>query len=57
LQGTSRDVTDAEIGAGRVRVEQVKVAHDALDSLVTLLQLSGQLERLPDFLGAGRGGR
>lgn len=53
LQGTSRDVTDAQIGAGRVRVEQARAAHDALDALVTLLQVSGQLERLPDFLGAG----
>jgi outer membrane protein TolC len=53
LQGTSRDVTDAQIGAGRVRVEQARAAHEALDALVTLLQVSGQLERLPDFLGAG----
>jgi len=53
LQGTSRDVTDAEIGAGRVRVEQARAAHDALDALVSLLQVSGQLERLPDFLSNG----
>lgn len=53
LQGTSRDVTDAQIGAGRVRVEQARAAHEALDALVTLLQVSGQLERLPDFLGPG----
>ncbi len=53
LQGTSRDVTDAEIGAGRVRVEQARAAHEALDAMVTLLQVSGQLERLPDFLGGG----
>jgi outer membrane protein TolC len=57
LQGTSRDVTDAEIGAGRVRVEQARAAHEALDALVTLLQVSGQLERLPDFLtGTAAGG-
>lgn len=53
LQGTSRDVTDAEIGAGRVRVEQARAAHEALDALVTLLQVSGQLERLPDLLSGG----
>lgn len=53
LQGTSRDVTDAQLGAGRVRVEQARAAYDALDALVTLLQASGQLERLPEFLGAG----
>lgn len=53
LQGTSRDVTDAEIGAGRVRVEQARAAHEALEALVSLLQVSGQLERLPDFLSSG----
>jgi len=50
LQGTSRDVTDAELAAGRVRVEQAKAAHEYLEALVSLLQISGQIDRLPDFL-------
>lgn len=54
LQGTSRDVTDAELGAGRVRVEQARAAHDAILALISLLQVSGQLHRLPEFLPATR---
>lgn len=54
LQGTSRDVTDAELGAGRVRVEQARAAHDAMLALISLLQVSGQLHRLPEFLPATR---
>lgn len=50
LQGTSRDVTDAQLGAGRVRVEQARAAHEYLEALVSLLQVSGQVDRLPDFL-------
>lgn len=50
LQGTSRDVTDAELAAGRVRVEQARAAHEYLEALVSLLQISGQIDRLPDFL-------
>jgi len=50
LQGTSRDVTDAQLAAGRVRVEQARAAHEYLEALVSLLQVSGQVDRLPDFL-------
>lgn len=56
LQGTSRDVTDAELAAGRVRVEQVRAAHEYLEALVSLLQISGQVDRLPDFLPPGTKG-
>lgn len=50
LQGTSRDVTDAQLAAGRVRVEQAKAAQEYLEALVSLLQISGQVNRLADFL-------
>jgi outer membrane protein TolC len=52
MQGTSRDVTDAALAAGRVRVEQARAAHDYVEALVSLLQVSGQLHRLPDYLVA-----
>jgi len=55
LQGTSRDVTDAELATGRVRVEQARAAHDHLEALVSLLQVSGQMHRLPDFLPTAQG--
>lgn len=50
LQGTSRDVTDATLGSGRVRVEQARAAQDYIEALVALLEITGQLHRLPDFL-------
>ena len=50
LQGTSRDVTDAQLAAGRVRVEQAQAAYEYLDALVSLLEVSGQVDRLPQFL-------
>lgn len=50
LQGTSRDVTDAQLAAGRVRVEQAQAAFDYIDALVSLLEISGQVDRLPQFL-------
>lgn len=50
LQGTSRDVTDAQLVAGRVRVEQAQAAYEYLDALVSLLEVSGQIDRLPEFL-------
>lgn len=50
LQGTSRDVTDAELAAARVRVEQARAAHDYVEALADLLQASGQPEQLPAYL-------
>lgn len=50
LQGTSRDVTDAQLAAGRARVEQAQAAYEYLDALVSLLEVSGQVDRLPEFL-------
>lgn len=53
LQGTSRDVTDAQLAAGRVRVDQAKAAYEYLEALVSLLEVSGQIEGLPAFLPRG----
>ncbi len=50
LQGTSRDVTDAQLATGRVRVEQAQAAYEYLDALVSLLEVSGQVDRLLEFL-------
>lgn len=52
LQGTSRDVTDATIGVGRVRVEQALAAQEYIEALVQLLEVSGQVHRLPDFIAS-----
>ncbi len=51
LQGTSRDVTDAELVAARARVEQALAAYEYVDALINLMEVSGQMERLPEFLG------
>lgn len=55
LQGTSRDVTDAELAAARARVEQALAAYDYVDALINLLEVSGQMERLPEFLALAGG--
>ena len=43
-------MTDAQLAAGRVRVEQAQAAYEYLDALVSLLEVSGQVDRLPEFL-------
>jgi len=50
MQGTSRDVTDAQLAAGRVRVEQARAAHEYIEALLSLLQVSGQVDRLAEYL-------
>jgi outer membrane protein TolC len=50
LQGTSRDVTDAELMAASARVEQALAAYEFVDALISLMEVSGQMERLPEFL-------
>ncbi|MGY6552883.1 MAG: TolC family protein [Erythrobacter sp.] len=50
LQGTSRDVTDAALVAASARVEQALAAYEYLDALINLMEVSGQMERLPEFL-------
>jgi outer membrane protein TolC len=56
LQGTSRDVTDAELVAASARVEQALAAYEYVDALINLMEVSGQMERLPDYLVATGGG-
>jgi len=48
-QATSLDVVDAELGMGRVRVERAQAAYDYVIALAQLLELSGQITRMPDF--------
>ncbi len=57
VQGTSRDVTDAELVAASARVEQALAAYDYVDALINLMEVSGQMERLPDYLEAAGGGQ
>lgn len=52
LQGVSRDVTDAQLQVGRVRVEQAQAAYEQVDALVSLLAASGQMQRLGEFVPA-----
>ena len=57
LQGTSRDVTDAELVAASARVEQAMAAYEYVDALINLMEISGQMERLPEYLAAAGGGQ
>ena len=57
LQGTSRDVTDAELVAASARVEQALAAFEYVDALINLMDVSGQMERLPDYLVTAGGNR
>ena len=57
VQGTSRDVTDAEVMAASARVEQALAAYEYLDALISLMEVSGQMERLPEFLVTTEGGQ
>ena len=55
LQGTSRDVTDAELLAASARVEQALAAYEYVDALINLMEVSGQMERLPEYLALAGG--
>ncbi|MFN4037854.1 MAG: TolC family protein [Erythrobacter sp.] len=55
LQGTSRDVTDAELLAASARVEQALAAYEYVDALISLMEVSGQMERLPEYLALAGG--
>ncbi len=55
VQGTSRDVTDAQLAANRARVEQALAAYEYVDALIALLEVSGQIARLPEFLALAGG--
>jgi outer membrane protein TolC len=57
VQGTSRDVTDAELVAASARVERALAAFDYVDALINLMEVSGQMERLPAYLVAAGDGQ
>ncbi|BAV65446.1 TolC family protein [Sphingobium cloacae] len=49
-QATSLDVIDAELGLGRARIQRAQASHDYVMALAQLLDLSGRIERLPDYI-------
>lgn len=49
-QATSLDVIDAELGLGRARIQRAQAAHDYVLALAQLLDLSGQIASLPDYI-------
>ena len=49
-QATSLDVIDAELGLGRARVQRAQAAYDYVMALAQLLDLSGQITSLPDYV-------
>lgn len=57
LQGTSRDVVDAELSVARARLEREQAAYDYVMALVQLLSASGRMAELPAYLPAVAGRR
>ncbi|WP_303699809.1 TolC family protein [Brevundimonas naejangsanensis] len=52
-QTTSLDVIDAQLGVGRSRVERAQAAHDFVIALARLLHVSGEIDRMPDYIDQG----
>ncbi len=50
-QATSLDVVDAELGLGKARIQRAQAANDYIQALAHLLNASGRMDRLPDYLG------
>lgn len=48
-QATSTDVTDAQLGLSRSKIERLQAAHDYVMALARLLEASGQPQRLPEL--------
>lgn len=49
-QATSLDVVDAQFGLGRARIQRAQAANDYVQALAQLLSMSGQMDRMPDYL-------
>lgn len=49
-QATSLDVIDAQLGLGRTRIQHSQAAYDYVMALAQLLDLSGQISSLPDYI-------
>lgn len=49
-QATSLDVIDAELGLGRARIQHGQAAYDYVMALAQLLDLGGEIARLPDYI-------
>jgi outer membrane protein TolC len=48
-QATSTDVTDAQLGLSKSKIERLQAAHDYVMALARLLEASGQPQRLPEL--------
>jgi outer membrane protein TolC len=49
-QATSLDVIDAQLSIGRSRIQRAQAAYDYVLALAQLLNVSGQMIRMPDYL-------
>ena len=49
-QATSLDVVDAQLGRGRARIQRAQAANDYVQELARLLSMSGQVDRMPEYL-------
>ncbi|PCG14252.1 MAG: TolC family protein [Sphingomonas sp.] len=49
-QATSLDVVDAQLGRGRARIQRAQAANDYVQALARLLSMSGQVDRMPEYL-------
>ena len=49
-QATSLDVIDAELGLGKARLQRAQAANDYIQALAQLLNASGRMNELPDYL-------
>ncbi len=49
-QATSLDVVDAQLGRGRARIQRAQAANDYVQALARLLSMSGQIDRMPEYL-------
>ena len=52
--GTSLDVVDAQLSLERLRIAMLKANYDATMALAGLLETSGQVEKIQDYLESGK---
>ena len=51
---TSLDVVDAQLSLERLRIAMLKANYDATMALAGLLETSGQVEKIQDYLESGK---
>ena len=52
--GTSLDVVDSQLSLERLRIAMLKANYDATMALAGLLETSGQVEKIQDYLESGK---